>query len=87
MARDGSCIETTTHTIFSLTVANRDASRGTITGWAKELFSMLRFFDAIDCDYIFAETVERSEAVDMDERVVDAVADRLNKAASEIIRE
>ena len=84
--REGSCIETTTHTIFSLSVANHDATKGIITGLAKELFSMLRFFDAIDCDYIFAETVERREAVDMDERVVDAVADRLNKAASEIIR-
>lgn len=85
--REGSCIETTTHTIFSLTVANRNATKGTITDLAKELFSMLRFFDAIECDYIFAETVERSEVVNIDERVVDAVADRLNKAASEIIRE
>ena len=85
--RRGDCIETKTHTIFSLRVADMGATRGTITELAKELFSMLRFSDALDCDYIFAETVECHEAVNIDERVVDAVADRLNKAASETITE
>ena len=85
--REGSCIETETQTIFSLRVANRKPTKGTITELAKELFAMLRFFDAIDCDYIFAETVERSVATNIDTRVVDAVADRLNKAATERIED
>ncbi len=86
-SREGTYVETKTHTIFSLRVASQSANKGTINELARELFSMLRFFDAIDCDYIFAETVERTESVNIDERVVDAVADRLNKAASETISE
>ena len=46
---------------------------------------MLRFFDALDCDYIFAETVELNETLEIDGRFVEAVADRLNKAATERI--
>ena len=83
--RDGGCIHTETHIIFNLSVSKQNPTKGTITELARELFHMLRFFDALDCDYIFAETVELNETLETDGRFVEAVADRLNKAATERI--
>lgn len=49
---------------------------------AHELFYILRKFDDLGCNYIFAEAVE-AEFEDAEEKVVDAVIDRIDKASSE----
>ncbi|KPI34433.1 Threonylcarbamoyl-AMP synthase [Cyphellophora attinorum] len=53
---------------------------------AHELFFILRKFDDLRCDYIFAEMVE-PEIEKADETVVDAVIDRIEKASAERIDE
>ncbi|RMD42749.1 hypothetical protein DV735_g2345, partial [Chaetothyriales sp. CBS 134920] len=60
----------------------------TIADLAKDLFGVLRFFDNLKCDYIFAELVQRRGSLPATSgQVWDAVADRLGKAASETIEE
>jgi tRNA threonylcarbamoyl adenosine modification protein (Sua5/YciO/YrdC/YwlC family) len=51
---------------------------------ATHLFAILRYFDALKCDYIFMESVD-PESGEGD--VVDAVRDRLDKAAWERVEE
>ncbi|RMZ91519.1 hypothetical protein DV736_g1231, partial [Chaetothyriales sp. CBS 134916] len=64
------------------------AIRPTIADLAKELFGVLRLFDNLKCDYIFAELVQRRDGLPAASgQVWDAVADRLGKAASETIEE
>ncbi|RMZ82087.1 hypothetical protein DV737_g2194, partial [Chaetothyriales sp. CBS 132003] len=64
------------------------AIQPTIADLAKELFGVLRFFDDLKCDYIFAELAQRRDGVPAGSgQVWDAVADRLGKAASETIEE
>jgi L-threonylcarbamoyladenylate synthase len=62
---------------------------------AHELFYVLRKFDDLDCDYIFAEAVDPAEEEGLNEvgdqerdksaAVVDAVVDRIGKASSEFV--
>jgi tRNA threonylcarbamoyl adenosine modification protein (Sua5/YciO/YrdC/YwlC family) len=52
---------------------------------ATHLFAILRYFDALECDYIFMESVEHNSGGAGD--VVDAVKDRLDKAAYERVEE
>ncbi|RMZ83105.1 hypothetical protein DV738_g1223, partial [Chaetothyriales sp. CBS 135597] len=64
------------------------AIQPTIADLAKELFGVLRFFDNLKCDYIFAELVQRRGGLSAATgQVWDAVTDRLGKAASETIEE
>lgn len=80
-------IETSTSATTSLhssqesSVTFHEAHLGpSITHLAHSLFFILRKFDELGCDYIFAEMVE-AEYEDADETVVDAVVDRMGKAA------
>jgi L-threonylcarbamoyladenylate synthase len=90
------CISTESHTLVIVSLSKSSSNGkvpentrdGMLTTLAKELFGLLRFFDALECNYIFAETVDRGDAEmrsDVDKRLWDAVADRIGKAAAERI--
>lgn len=69
-----------------------------ISTLAQSLFGVLRLFDDLDCDYIFAETVRRSITLEdydtptgpqsqMKRDLEDAVIDRIEKAAGEMVED
>jgi len=69
-----------------------------ISALAQSLFGILRLFDDLNCDYIFAETVRRSATVEELDAAIchqnqtkrdleDAVIDRIEKAAGERIED